>query len=74
MAVGGELLAMKGAGAAEEVAAAENALKVLGGKVAAVHTLQLPTAGERAIVRVKKISQCSAKYPRPSKNIRKNPL
>lgn len=72
--VGGTLLAMKGAGAADEVAAAENALKVLGGKVEAVHTLQLPTAGERAIVQVKKISQCSAKYPRPSKNIRKNPL
>lgn len=74
VAPGGVLLAMKGASACEELAASANALKLLCGEVLDVVELTLPTAGSRAIVRVKKISQCSAKYPRPSKNIRKNPL
>ena len=72
--VGGKLIAMKGAGAMEEIGLAGNALNILGGKVTGVHELTLPTAGERVIIEIEKTKPCPAKYPRQSKNIRKTPL
>lgn len=72
--VGGKLIAMKGAGAKEEIELARNALAILGGNVAAIHEITLPTAGERIIVEVEKIKPCPSKYPRQSKNIRKASL
>ena len=72
--IGGVLLAMKGSGAAEEIEAAQKALSILGGEVEEVRSLELPTAGERNIVVIRKIRETPARYPRPSKNIRKNPL
>ena len=71
---GGVLLAMKGQGAEEEIAASAGALKELKGEVAAVHRFTLPTAGERAVVEIRKTGTCPAKYPRAGKNIRKKPL
>ena len=71
---GGVLLAMKGQGAEEEIAASANALRELKGEVAAVHRFTLPTAGERAVVEIRKTGSCPARYPRPGKNIRKKPL
>ena len=72
--VGGKLIAMKGAGAKEEIDLAGNALNILGGKVTGIHELTLPTAGERVILEIEKREPCPAKYPRQSKNIRKSPL
>ena len=72
--VGGKLVAMKGAGAGEEIDLAKNALSVLGGKVTGIHELTLPTAGERVILEIEKIKPCPAKYPRQSKNITKASL
>lgn len=71
---GGVLLAMKGQGAEEEIAASGNALKELKGEVAAVHRFTLPAAGERAVVEIRKTGTCPKKYPRAGKNIRKKPL
>ena len=71
---GGVLLAMKGAGAAEEIEAAQNALSILGGEVEEVRCFELPTAGERNIVVIRKVRGTPARYPRQSKNIRKDPL
>ena len=72
--VGGKLIAMKGAGAEEEIEFAKNALSILGGKVTGMHELTLPTAGDRVIIEIEKTKPCPAKYPRQSKNIRKDPL
>ena len=72
--VGGKLIAMKGAGAKEEIDLAQNALSVLGGKVTGIYELVLPTAGERVILEIEKVKPCPAKYPRQSKNIRKASL
>ena len=72
--VGGIFCAMKGPGAGEEAAAAANAAGLLGGSPAAVQTYTLPGELERAVVTVKKISQTSAKYPRASAKITKQPL
>ncbi|MBQ8995891.1 MAG: 16S rRNA (guanine(527)-N(7))-methyltransferase RsmG [Oscillospiraceae bacterium] len=72
--VGGKLIAMKGAGGKEEIDLAQNALKILGGKVVGVHELTLPTAGERVILEILKEKPCPGKYPRQSKNIRKTSL
>ena len=72
--VGGKLIAMKGAGAKEEIDLAQNALSVLGGKVTGIYELGLPTAGERVILEIEKVKPCPAKYPRQSKNIRKASL
>ncbi len=72
--VGGTLIAMKGAGGKEELEEAKNALKILGGSVAGVHELELPTAGGRVILEIRKDKPCPSKYPRQSRLIRKNPL
>ncbi len=71
---GGSLLAMKGSGADEEIAASENALQELKGEVAAVHRYVLPTAGERAVIEIRKTGTCPQRYPRPAGKIRKSPL
>lgn len=71
---GGVLLAMKGAGAAEEIEAAQKALGILGGEIEEVRSLELPSAGERNIVVIRKVRETPSRYPRPSKNIRKDPL
>ena len=53
--VGGLFVAMKGPNADEELDGAENALKLLGGKVEKVHKFNLPCdEGERTIIVIKK--------------------
>jgi 16S rRNA (guanine(527)-N(7))-methyltransferase RsmG len=72
--VGGMFVAMKSAKADEEIALAKNALKTLGGKIVDKKTFALSDGGERTLVVIKKISQVSPKYPRPSAQIAKKPL
>ena len=72
--VGGYMVAMKGAGAAEELQEAENAIKLLGGGEAELRSLTLPDGSERALVLVKKVAPTPEMYPRSGKNIRKSPL
>ncbi len=71
---GGSFIAMKAAKADEEIAQAEKAVKLLGGKVEEKHSFELEDCGERNIVIIKKISSTPAKYPRPSAKIAKFPL
>lgn len=53
--VGGLFVAMKGPNADEELDGAENALKLLGGKVENVHKFNLPCdEGERTIIVIKR--------------------
>lgn len=72
--VGGLFIAMKGASAQEELANAENAVKVLGGEVVKVANFALPTGDKRSIIIIRKISQTPTKYPRKSKKIDTKPL
>ena len=71
---GGTFLSLKGSTALEELSAGEKAVHVLGGKIEGVDEFSLPGGDKRAIIKVKKISQTSAKYPRPSAQIAKKPL
>lgn len=70
----GLFIAMKGAKAQEEIDAARSAIKTLGGKIIAEKSFSLSDGGERTLVIIKKISQISPKYPRPSAQIAKKPL
>lgn len=72
--VGGVFLAMKGPGAAEELAESGAALKKLGGKGSGVAEFHLPGGDARNIIRIKKISQTSPAYPRNGGKIAKSPL
>lgn len=72
--VGGVFLAMKGPGAAEELAESGAALKKLGGKGIGVAEFHLPGGDVRNIIRIKKISQTPPVYPRNGGKIAKSPL
>lgn len=71
---GGNFLSLKAAIAEEEIDGASHSLQVLGGKIEGVNTFNLPDGDKRVIINVKKISQISPKYPRPSAQIAKKPL
>lgn len=71
---GGSFLSLKSITAKEEIGGAENSLKLLGGSVDALTEFNLPGGDSRVIIKVKKISQSSPKYPRPSAQIAKKPL
>ena len=47
---------------------------IKGGKVEDVKQYSLPDGSRRAIIVIKKISQTSTKYPRPSAKMKKQPL
>lgn len=73
--LGGTFVAMKGPGAEEELAAAERALRTLGGTVSAVHRVQLPEGfGERVLVEVRKCASTPAAYPRKAGTPERKPL
>ena len=71
---GGIFAAMKGAKAAQELEAAQGAVRKLGGEIIKSEEFTLHLCGERTILKVKKISQTPPKYPRPSAQISKKPL
>ncbi|MBR7071358.1 MAG: 16S rRNA (guanine(527)-N(7))-methyltransferase RsmG [Clostridia bacterium] len=71
---GGVFVAMKGASAAEEAAAAGNALRLLGGGKPHLVTETLTGEEQRAFILVKKISQTPPKYPRSGGKIAKSAL
>jgi 16S rRNA (guanine527-N7)-methyltransferase len=70
--VGGRFVSYKG-DAEEEIIEAENAIKVLGGKLIDTEAEELFGA-KRQIVVVEKIKKTDAKYPRGNGKERKNPL
>ncbi len=71
--VGGSVLAWKGPAFTEEIAEAEKALKVLGGKVENVYTSALEDKSH-FIVSVKKTDKTPMKYPRQAGMPKKKPL
>lgn len=69
---GGLFVALKSVN--EEAKPAENAIKVLGGKLEEVRDYTLPSGDKRRLMLVRKISQTPTKYPRSFANISKKPL
>lgn len=76
VAVGGELIAMKAAKGDEELAEAQNAIKILGG-TAKKQVLELvleDSAESRCLIEVVKIRETPSTYPRQYSAILKKPL
>lgn len=71
---GGSFVAMKGASANEEAAAAVNAARLLGGEKPIIICETLTGNEQRAFIITKKISQTPTKYPRKPSDISKQPL
>ena len=70
----GFFISMKGALADREIEDSTNALKTLSGEIIEKHNFNLCDAGERNIIKIKKISQIPTKYHRVSAQIAKKPL
>lgn len=70
----GFFVAMKGPGAGDELAEAKNALDILGGDKVEVKQFELPEAGERNLIVVRKLSFTPKGYPRHGGTISKHPL
>ncbi len=72
--IGGSFVAMKGSSAADEMAAAQNAYKILGCEKPHIICESLRENEQRAFIIAKKISQTPSKYPRLSGKIAKSAL
>jgi len=72
---GGVLLAMKTTqGAAEEIKAAQHALRALHASVMGVEETTIPALAGVCVVRIQSDAPCSDKYPRPQNKPRLKPL
>lgn len=72
--VGGKFVAMKG-DAQDEIDEAENAIKLLGGKIAKMKNIKLPNLEDkRTLVIIEKIKTTPNKYPRKAGTATKEPL
>lgn len=73
--VGGLFIAMKGPDCAQEVGEAENAMRLLGGKLKETVHYSIPGTGiSHAAVVIEKIKPTHPKYPRKWAQIKKQPL
>ena len=71
--VGGIFIAMKGPKSEEEYEQAQNALKILGGELINIDTIDL-YGNTRKNVLIKKVRSTKKKYPRGKNQPKKNPL
>ena len=71
--VGGRFIAYKG-DCSEEIAEAEKAIKVLGGKIESVESYALPSGDKRTLICIKKVCATPLKYPRGQGKERKCPI
>lgn len=73
--VGGHFVSMKGPEVEEELKISNNAIKLLGGKVADTIYVQIPeTDIVHSLIVIEKITKTPTKYPRGGGKPRKNPL
>lgn len=72
--VGGYFVALKGYDCDEEVKEAKSAISQLGGEIVDVKKYNLPMDNKRAIIIIKKISQCSTSFPRKAHVMAKKPI
>ncbi len=72
--IGGQLVAMKGPSAMQELDEAQNAIQLLGGGKSEIFVDTLTGDETRHFINIKKISQTPSKYPRKGVKISKQPL
>ena len=72
--VNGIFVALKGSNGLEELKSAENAIKILGGKVEKALEYTLPNGDGRVLIVIKKVSQTPSKYPRNKGQMKKRSL
>ena len=73
--VGGKFLAMKSTGSDQELAKADHAVKVLGGRVTEIHDYAIPgTDITHRLIVMEKTAPTPKGYPRKWTRIQKNPL
>jgi 16S rRNA (guanine527-N7)-methyltransferase len=73
--LGGYCLAQKGEDAAAEVASAEQAIHLMGGRLNRLLPVELPGLAEtRHLVVIDKVAQTPSKYPRPPGRPAKRPI
>ncbi len=72
--MGGQFVAMKGPNAEEELAAAENAVKVLGCELEQAKKLMLMDGSSRTLLVFRRTKGFSMEYPRHGSKIAKKPL
>lgn len=73
--VGGRFLAMKGPDCDEEIDMAQNAIQIMGGKLAGCYDYTIPGAGvTHRVVIVEKVSPTPARYPRRWAKLQNHPL
>lgn len=72
--VGGKMLALKGPDCGAEIAAAKNAVALLGGNIAAVHEYALADQGQRTLIVIEKERPTPKKYPRQRIKLNEKPL
>ncbi len=72
--VGGLFIAMKGAKGEEELEESKKAIKILGGELQSIDTMDISELGERINLNIKKTSKTHTKYPRNYGRIKKTPL
>lgn len=73
--VGGVFLAMKAEDCADEVNAASRAVSMLGGRLLPAYSYTIPgTDVTRKVIRIEKVKETPAKYPRRFSKIKKQPL
>lgn len=71
----GYFIPFKGSNAEEEISSAKKAIQILGGKLTAAHTFELPYEGGcRSLVVIKKVQPTTDKYPRNNGRIKAKPL
>lgn len=72
---GGEFISMKGPDISEELCAAQNAIKILGGEVSGIKNMSLLN-GEinHTVISIKKVRQTPSVYPRKAGKPSKEPL
>ena len=67
------MIALKGSGGKEELEAAKNAVKVLGGGDVSIEEYMLSDMG-RSLIVIRKLRPTPSQYPRPNGKIKKKPL
>ncbi len=76
--IGGKMIALKGSSGEEELAAAQNAIRILGGALEEIqpYTLHCPLSGKKkhTLIILQKVQQTPPKYPRDFTAIRNKPL
>jgi 16S rRNA (guanine527-N7)-methyltransferase len=70
----GWVLAMKGQRAADELVAAKAAVKLMGGGVPIVHTVELPGSEHRVIIQIPKVGKAHPSFPRAATEAKGKPI